>query len=108
MTDSATDTPQTTPTEYPLHPRFYKILNIPPCPLSKVEMAYHLRNYLERVGALVTTDDDQEQYILVNKDISILSGLDKGDTFTLREAGRNQHSYADFSRLVWGRVRLSR
>lgn len=93
-------------TEYPLHRRFYEILNLPPCPLSKSEMEYHLRHYLERTGALVTTNDNQEQYILVNKYISLLSGFDVGDTFTIREAGQDRRSFLDFARMVWRRVRL--
>lgn len=94
------------PTEYPLYQRFYEILNLPPCPLSKGEMAYHLHHYLERTGALVTTEDNQEQYILVNKDVSLLSGFDAGDTFTIREAGQERHTFGEFARVVWRRMRL--
>ena len=94
------------PPEYPLHRRFYEILNLPPCPLSKGEMAYHLRHYLERTGALVTSEDNQEQYILVNRDVSILSGYDVSDTITLREAGQERRTFNDFARIVWRRVRI--
>lgn len=69
-------------------------------------MAYHLRHYLERTGALVTTEGNQEQYILINKDVSLLSGHDVGNTFTLREAGQDRRSFLDFARMVWRRVRL--
>jgi hypothetical protein len=92
--------------EFPLHRRFYQILNLPPCPLSKAEMAYHLRHYLERAGALVTTEDKQEKYILINKDVSLLSGFNEGDTFTIREAGQDRRPYIDFVRMVWRRVRI--
>lgn len=95
------------PTEYPLHRRFYEILNLPPCPLSKSEMSYHLHNYLERTGALITSEYNQEQYILVNSYVSLLSGLDAGDTFTLRDAGQERHTFIDFARIVWRRVRRS-
>jgi hypothetical protein len=109
MNETTTNTTSSIhPTEYPLHPRFYQFLNIPPCPLSKGEMAYHLRNYVERIGALVTTEDRQEQYILVNRDISVLTGLNEGETFTLHEAGQERRTFSDFSRRVWRRVRLSR
>jgi hypothetical protein len=90
--------------EYPLHPQFYQILNIPPCPLSKGEMLYQFHNYLERIGALVTTEDNQEKYILIGTDVSILSGLNVGDTFTLHD----RRAFIDFVRTVWRRVRLSK
>ena len=92
--------------EYPLKKQFYEILNLPPCPLSKEEMAYHLRHYLERTGVLVTSDDNQEQYILINEDVSLLSGYDEGLTFMLREGGQCRRPFIDFARIVWRRVRL--
>ena len=93
------------PSEHSLHPQFYQILNIPPSPLSKAEAAYHLYNYLERTGALVITEDNHEQYILINKDVSLLSGL---DTFTTREADQERRKFGDFARVVWRHVRLSK
>ena len=103
-----TTTSSVPPSEYNFHPRFYQILNIPPCPLSKREAAYHLRNYLERSGAYVTSGDGQEEYIMITANASLLSGINEGDTFMIKETGEVRHSYNDFARIVLRRVVQSR
>ena len=85
-------------TEYLLHRKFYQILNIPPCPIRKSEMVYHLRNYLERICSLVTSEDNHGQHIIINKNLSILSGINEGE----------KHTFIDLVRIVWRRVRLSK
>lgn len=99
-----TTTSSPTPSEYNFHPRFYQILNIPPSSLSKREAAYHLRNYLERSGAYVTSEDGQDEYIMMTHNVSLLSGINEGDTFAIKEAGQDRHSYAEFARIVLRRV----
>jgi hypothetical protein len=103
----SSSTRNNTSSEHSLHPRFYKILDLPPCPLSKVETAYHFRHYLEKTGAYVTSADGQDQYIMITKDVSILSGLDEGDTYTLKEAGEQRRHFYDFVRIVWQRIRIA-
>ena len=93
-------------TEYDLHPRFYQILNIPPSPLSKSEMAYHLRNYLDRAGAYVISANAQDEYIAITADVSLLSGHDEGSKFILRESAQERNRYIDFARIVWRRVMM--
>lgn len=67
-------------------------------------MSYHLRNYLERTGALVSSEDAKDEYIVITADISTLSGLNEGESYILKDADTEQHTYAEFAHLVWRRV----
>jgi hypothetical protein len=91
-------------TEYDLRPRFYHILNIPPCPLSRAEFAHHLHRYLKRTGALVSSDGNRDEYIPITEDIAYLSGMDTGQTYILREGGVERYSYEGFIHLVFRRM----
>jgi hypothetical protein len=90
--------------EYDLHPRFYQILNIPPCPLSRAEMAYHFRHYLERTGAYIISETGQDEYIVMTADVSLLSGINEGESFIIKESGEDRNTFSDFARIVWRRV----
>ncbi len=106
MSDPSTDTQQTTPTEYNFHPQFYQTLNIPPCPITRTEMAHRLHHYLVTSSALVCSEDKREQYILITEGVSRLTGFVVGDSFVIREDGQDRRSYTDFIRIVFRHVHL--